>query len=93
MNIFASLASYGGKWSVKSERAFTPEEQRLVKKAVVVDSNYGTSACFFMTDGSCRYIPMSNDAKSGTGEEINISEATLLTLEKPGEEDIIRVRG
>lgn len=39
MNIFSTLKTYAGKWSVKSERAFDAEEINAVKQAVVVPSN------------------------------------------------------
>lgn len=91
-NIFASLQVYAGKWSVKSSRAFTAEEISAVSSAVVVPSNYGNSVCFFMKSGGQTYIPLSSDSTKGVGETIELSEAQVLTLEKSGENDIIRVK-
>ena len=93
MNIFSGRKVYGGKWSVKSVRKFTPEELNLVSKAQVVESQYGNSACFFMTNGSNIYIPMANDAKSEVGDYLQLSECEIVTLEKAGENDIQRIRG
>lgn len=93
MNIFDTLAPYGSRWSEKDVRRFTPEEISMVNKAMVVDSKYGTSCCFFMKSGVTKFIPMSNDSKSMTGDYVDLSTAELITLEKPGEEDIVRVRG
>ena len=91
MNIFSTLRTYAGKWSVKSSRAFSPEEVAAVKSAVVVPSQYGNSVCFMMVGGGQTYIPLANDATVGVGEAIDLSKAQLLTLQKEGEADINRV--
>ena len=91
MNIFASLKTYAGKWSVKSSRAFTQEEIQAVESTKVVPSQYGNSVCFTMVGGSQTYIPLANDATVGVGESIDMTKAKLLTLEKDGELDINRV--
>ena len=93
MNIFSGRKVYGGKWSVKSVTKFTEEEINMVDKAQVVDSLYGNSCCFFMKNGTSIYIPMSNDAKSDVGDFIDMRTAEIITLEKPGENDITRIRG
>lgn len=92
MNIFNTLKTYAGKWSVKSERAFDAEEINAVKQAVVVPSNYGNSVMFTMKAGGQVYIACSTDATSTVGEVIDLSKARLLTLEREGEDDIIRIR-
>ena len=91
MNIFSTLRTYAGKWSVKSSRAFSPEEVAAVSSAVVVPSQYGNSVCFMMVGGGQTYIPLANDATVGVGESIDLTKAKLLTLEKDGESDINRV--
>ena len=91
MNIFESLQVYAGKWSVKSSRAFAPEEISSVKQAVVVPSQYGNSVMFTMIGGGQTYIPLAQDATVGVGEIIDLSKARLLTLGKDGESDILRV--
>ena len=91
MNIFSTLRTYAGKWSVKSSRAFSPEEVAAVSSAVVVPSQYGNSVCFMMVGGGQTYIPLANDATVGVGESIDLTKAKLLTLEKEGESDINRV--
>lgn len=92
MNIFSTLKTYAGKWSVKSERAFDAEEINAVKQAVVVPSSYGNSVMFTMKAGGQTYIACSSDATIAVGEVIDLSKATLLTLEKEGEDDILRIR-
>lgn len=84
---------YGGKWSVKSSRTFSQEELALVEKAQVVESQYGSSCCFFMKNGTTMFIPMSQDAKSDVGDMVDLQTAEILTLEKQGEVDITRIRG
>lgn len=91
MNIFSTLRTYAGKWSVKSSRAFTKEEIKAVESATVVPSQYGNSVCFMMVGGGQTYIPLANDATVGVGESIDLTKAKLLTLEKSGESDINRV--
>ena len=91
MNIFESLQVYAGKWSVKSSREFAPEEISAVSSAVVVPSQYGNSVMFTMIGGGQTYIPLAQDATVGVGEIIDLSKASLLTLGKDGESDIIRV--
>ena len=91
MNIFSTLKTYVGKWSVKSSRAFTQEEIQAVESATVVPSQYGNSVCFMMVGGGQTYIPLANDATVGVGESIDLTKAKLLTLEKRGESDINRV--
>lgn len=93
MNLFSNLRVYGGKWSVKASRKFSEEEKKMVTKAQVVESQYGNSCCFFMSNGTTMFVPMANDAKSNVGDMIDMSTAEVLTLEKQGEADIQRIRG
>ena len=90
-NIFSSLRVYAGKWSVKSSRAFSPEEVAAVASAVVVASQYGNSVCFSMVNGGQTFIPLSQNSAKTVGESIDLTTAKLLTLEKSGEADIFRV--
>lgn len=93
MNLFSNLKVYDGKWSEKSSRKFTQEELALVDKAQVVESQYGSSCCFFMKNSTTMYVPMSQDAKSEVGDMVDLSSAEIVTLEKQGEKDIQRIRG
>lgn len=91
MNIFSSLKVYAGKWSVKSTRKFTSEEISAVTSAEVVPSKYGNSVLFHMVNGGNVYIPLSNTSTASVGDEVNLTKATIITLEKQGESDIIKV--
>lgn len=92
MNIFGTLRTYAGKWSLESSRKFEEEEINAVSKAEVVPSAYGNSVCFFMKSGGNKYIALSNDATVGVGDLVDLSKAQLLTLVKKGEPDILRVK-
>jgi hypothetical protein len=91
MNIFSALRVYAGKWMVKATRAFTSDEISAVEKATVVDSQYGQSVCFMMKGGGQTYIPLDQNSSKAVGDEINLNEASLVTLGRQGEADIYRV--
>lgn len=91
MNIFSALRVYAGKWQVKDSKKFSQEEIDLVDRAEVVDSQYGQSVCFFMKAGGMTYIPLDQNSSKATGDTVDLSQASLVTLSKQGEADIYRV--
>jgi hypothetical protein len=91
MNIFSALRVYAGKWSVKETKKFSAEEIDLVDRAEVVDSQYGQSVCFFMKSGGMTYIPLDQNSSRATGDTVDLSQASIVTLSKQGEADIYRV--
>ena len=91
MNIFNSLPVYAGKWSVKASRNFSDEEKAAIVNAETVSSQYGISVCFTLVGGGQTYIPLSQNSQLGVGEAVDMDAAKLLTLEKRGEDDILRV--
>lgn len=91
LNVFNKLQEYAGKWEVVGRRNFTEEEKNCVEKAKVVPSQYGNSVCFFMKNGRQTFIPLSTESRLGVGDMVDIDKAELLTLSRPGEDDIIRV--
>ena len=91
MYIFSSLRMYAGKWRVKDSRSFTADEIAAVDQATVVDSQYGMSVCFFMKSGGQTYIPLDMNSSKSVGDNVDLSTAKLLTLERQGEADIYRV--
>lgn len=93
MTIFDDLKSYGGKWKVKSTRKLSKEELDMVSSAKVVDSKYGNSCCFFMKNGTTKYMPMSKDAASIAGDTLDLTAIDIVTLWKEDADDINRVRG
>lgn len=90
-NIFASLRTYAGKWSVKATRKFTAEEINAVSSAEVVPSQFGNSVCFHMIGGGMTFIPLSSDSSKSVGDSVDLNAASIITLEKSGEADITRV--
>ena len=81
------------EWSLKSERYFTQEEIDEVSHAIVVPSQYGNLVEFTMKlGGRCTYIPLDKGSNITVGEIVDMKQAILLTLEKEGESDIVRVK-
>ena len=91
MNIFSALRVYAGKWQVKNSRSFSADEIAAVESATVVDSQYGQSVWFLMIGGGQTYIPLDQNSSKATGDTVDLSKASLLTLSKQGEADIYRV--
>ena len=78
---------------MKSERYFTQEEIDAVSQAIVVASQYGNSVEFTMKlGGRYTYIPLDKSSNITVGEIVDMKQAKLLTLEKEGESDIVRVK-
>ena len=92
MNIFSALRVYAGKWSEKNVRDFTSDEVAAVEQAKVVESQYGFSVCFFMKGGGQSYIPLDQNSSLGIDAVVDLTKAKLVTLQRPGEDDIYRVR-
>lgn len=91
INIFKTMTVYAAKWSIKDQRQFTEEEISSVDEAVVVSSTYGNSVCFFMKSGGQTYIPLDINSTVGVGEVVDLTKATIITLERPDENDIMKV--
>ena len=91
MNIFNTLTSYAGSYYVKSKRLLTDEEKSGVAKVETMSSQYGISVCFFMKNGTQKYIPISNTTSLEAGEVLDINKILILVLSKENGPDIIRV--
>ena len=91
MNVFSSLRVYAGKWMVSNSRAFSADEISAVQSAQVVDSQYGSSVCFFMKSGGQTFIPLSTNSTLSIGDNVDLTKAKLLTLHREGDADIYRV--
>lgn len=88
LNIFASKTVYGDKFAEKSRRKFNDQEKTQVKNAVVVEGEFGPSACFFLKTGGQVYIKMSVNSKLGVGENINLDDVDIVTIGRAGSADI-----
>lgn len=81
--IFDSIKVYNSEWEEVGNREFTPEEQEAIKKATVVTSGWGFSACFFLAAGKS-YIPIEPSANVSSGDELDVSNLKLVALEYRG---------
>ena len=94
-NLFTdgTLKIYGG-WNVKNEHKFNQDELNYIKQAVVVESKYGNSVCLTLMGEHITYIPLDPKSEEATavGQVLDPQTRTLVTLTKPGENDIMRVR-
>ena len=90
-NLFASLTVYG-KWNVIEEAKLDAEDKALFSKAKVVNSDFGKSVCFFLSNGSgVQYIPMSTEGEQ-LSVEVNLDAISIQVLAKPGEKNILRAK-
>lgn len=86
-----SVDCYKG-WRVTNKRPFTGEEIKLVKEAFVVQTKAGYSVKFIFNDWKERYIPVDEKSNVSICEIIDLENAMILTLSKPGHDDIYRVQ-
>lgn len=92
MGILNALRLYRGKWQVKSIEKFDANDAADVKSAVVVPSEFGLSVCMTLKSGGTKYLPVSNTSRAlAQGEEINVAECNVVTLEREGDDDIHRI--
>jgi hypothetical protein len=91
MTIFDGKKVYGGNWTVADSRSFNADEINAVSTANVVASEYGSSVCFHMKSGGMCFIPLSNTSSLSVGDSVDMTKAKLLTLERSGSADIVRV--
>lgn len=85
INFFATAQVYGNKWNVIEKRKFNSDEKAMLESASIIDAEYGLSVCFMMKDGGSTYISLGKESTGFVGQELNIDELTLLTLERKGE--------
>lgn len=88
-----SLRSYAGKWSVKSSAKLSADESAQIRSITVQTSDYGLSACLMMNTGARKYVPVSRDSALAEGDTVVKESVRIITLEKDGETDIIRLDG
>jgi len=90
-SFFSAKKRYGVGWTPVDIRQFDEDEKSEINKAVVVTSEYGLSCCFIMKSGELVYQPMSRDSQKTAGEELDINSIKIITLSKPGYDDIERI--
>lgn len=79
-------------WRVTHKRPFTDEELKVVKESFVVQTKTGYFVKFILNDWSRRFIPVDENSNVSICEIIDLEKAMLLTLSKPGHDDIYRVQ-
>lgn len=92
MNILSKLPIYAGKWREVAVDTFGEEDIAATESAVVVESNYGLSVCFYLRSGGQTYIPLDTNSSLSVGDVVDLRKAKVVTLSRPGDDDIYRVR-
>jgi hypothetical protein len=102
-NIFSGLKShqsispkrktYGGLWELLSVRLLNNLEKKLLKRAEIVEGDYGTSCCFFMKNETKTFLPMERYyTAKGIGETLDIDRIEIVKYVRDGDSPIFRVR-
>lgn len=93
-NIFLSgeLKVYGS-WNLIDNHKFNKAERNFVKDAVVADSKYGKSVKFTFVTGNYTFIELDSSNESlEIGTPVDLTKVTIVTLAKPGEKNIRKVK-
>lgn len=94
LGIITDYPYFNNGWFEKYSYNLSSEEQAMVAKAQVIDSEFGHNCCFFMKDGTTIYTPMSTDSTHNSiGDLLDLTTLEVVVLEKEGETDIERIRG
>ena len=92
LNLLGKVYGESNPWSVKSEEALTPKEAKSIRSAVVVEGKFGKQVCFALVSGGTQYAALSRDSELEVGEEFPVAGAKFITLERDGDNDIVRVQ-
>ena len=92
-NIFAGLRAYLGPWEISSVRSLNESEKNLILRAEIVDSDYGSSCCFFMKNGTKTFMPMDKDySGKSIGEVLDVNKIEIVKYVCEGQSPVNRVR-
>lgn len=91
MGFLDNLRVYAQKWEETARSTFSKADRAKVEKCTVVESDYGLSACFHLVGGGVQYMPLSKDVDLEVGDTIDMEEAEVITLSRPGDNDIYRL--
>ena len=92
MGLFNNIKTYATGWALKATNKMSAEDISAVDRAVVVDSKFGKSVCFYLKAGGQAYHPVAQDSQLSVGQTVDLSAVEVVTLEKSGEKDIIRIK-
>lgn len=79
-------------WGVKNT-ATVDAAAEGIKSASIVNTKFGSMIVFLMQGGESRWGKLSRDTTLVVGDTVKMDSLTVTTLEKEGEEDIIRFDG
>lgn len=82
--------TYGAPFTVKGE--YPVEDHESVESNEVIESQFGLSLCMTLRGGGEKYLPLSRDSKLSVGDSMDLSEAKVIVLGRPGSEDILRIQ-
>lgn len=91
-NIFNKLPHFEEKWTPIEVRAFDQEELDAVLEAVVRESKYGFSVKLVFKAGDFTFIPLEEGTSFSPGDKVDLTKVKLVTLAKPGRDNIYRIR-
>lgn len=91
MSILDSVRMYNGSWEVANVSSFNEDEKAQIKKAKIVDSQYGLSVCLFMKNGQKGFIPLSNTSAGDEGDVVDLETAKIVQLKREGDAPIYRI--
>lgn len=89
--IFDGMNLYASKYEKKNTQKFDADTISMIKSAKVVASEYGTSVCLALKSGGCYYVPTSRDTTCAIGDTVDLTKASMITLGRPGSDDIKRI--
>ena len=67
-------------WEVVGTRNFSDKECELIISGTIIPSNYGNSACFQLTNGKIKFIPVSYSSSLGVGDKVDVTRHYLQIL-------------
>ena len=92
MGILSSLTVYRSEWGeTKPRKSFSEDEVKNIKDARVVQGDYGLQARLDLVSGGYCFITLSRDSKLRLNDPIDVKNAVIITLSRPGDCDIIRL--
>lgn len=90
-NIFEGLINLG-KWKVEKSEKFDEKTLALIESNTVVETQYGKAVQFTLKSGAKHNIWLSvNSQQVPVGQAVDLTQATYLTLSKPGSGIIHRI--
>ena len=66
------------------KRVLSKKELEVVNRAKVVQGQYTKLVCFYMNDGSQKYIPLSKQSDLSIGDEVDLNKAKLIEFDDEG---------